>query len=404
VVDAPGLARDVSGLHLPGEVLMNITALHVRRDDLANVTVVPRHVTLTTGEALFRIERFALTANNMTYAAHGVDMNYWGFFPAPEGFGIVPVWGFAVVVESWVEGLEPGQRFYGYWPMASHAVLMPGKVAPRGFVDTAPHRAGLAQVYNGYVAASPAYGLEPQQALFRPLYTTSFVLDQMFRDVPVEALVLTSASAKTALGLAQAALGRQRIVGLTSAANLEFVRDTNYYDEVIDYENIASLGSRQEAAALVDFSGNGAVRRAVHETLGARLIESHVVGDTHWDAGNSNDLPGPMPKLFFAPTVIVERVGHPHDGIGRDHDFLARRAMAEPGGDAPMHRGRRKALAGVPDPSEFGELNRGRIRHRPDPPPLRRDRRAPRPADARGRPPPRARRRRRPSSPAALGG
>jgi hypothetical protein len=38
------------------------------------------------------------------------------------------------------------------------------------------------------------------------------------------------------------------------------------------------------------------------------LIESHVVGDTHWDTANTNNLPGVTPKLFFAPSVIVERI------------------------------------------------------------------------------------------------
>ncbi len=289
--------------------MTDVTELHVRRDALGSIAAATRAATVGEGEALFRVERFALTANNMTYAAHGVDMNYWGFYPAPEGQGIVPVWGFASVVESRAEGVAVGARFYGYWPMASHAVLRPGKVNPRGFVDTAAHRQGLAQVYNGYVAASDAYGSEAVQALFRPLYTTSFVLDLMLQDSPADTLVLTSASSKTALGLAQAAKGRQRVVGLTSPGNRAFVTATGYYDEIVDYADVGSLAKGAGKVALVDFSGNGAVRHAVHETLGARLIESHVVGDTHWDVANTNVLPGVQAQLFFAPSVIVERVG-----------------------------------------------------------------------------------------------
>ena len=177
---------------------MKTIELHVRRDDLTAIAAVTRDTPVGDGEALFRIERFALTANNVTYAAHGVDMAYWGFFPAPEGFGIVPVWGFAIVIESRAEGLAAGQRFYGYWPMASHAVLRPGRINPRGFVDMAQHRRNLPQVYNNYVAASDDYGPETVQALFRPLYTTSFVLDLMLQDSPADTLVLTSASSKTA--------------------------------------------------------------------------------------------------------------------------------------------------------------------------------------------------------------
>ena len=287
---------------------MQITEFLVRRDNLSAIAAAVRQASPGAGEVLLRIDSFALTANNMTYAAHGVDMGYWGFFPAPEGFGIVPVWGFATVVESRVEGVAVGARFYGYWPMASHALVTPVKSGPHGFTDGAAHRRQLPLVYNGYVAASAAFGLEAIQSLFRPLYTTSFVLDAMLGASPATTLVLTSASSKTALGLAQAAKGRQRIIGLTALANRNFVAATGYYDAIIDYADAGALAGEAGPAALIDFSGNGAVRHAVHSALGDRLIESHVVGDTHWAATNSNDLPGVAPRLFFAPSVIVERI------------------------------------------------------------------------------------------------
>jgi hypothetical protein len=288
--------------------MASITELHVRQDALADIHAVTRDAVAGPGQALLRVERFALTANNMTYAAHGQDMAYWGFFPAPAGFGIVPVWGFASVIESHVDGVAVGARYYGYWPMASHALVTPTRVSQRGFTDGAAHRQHLPPVYNNYVPASPAYGPETVQALFRPLYTTSCVLDVMLQDSPAKTLVLTSASSKTALGLAQAAKGRQRVIGLTSTANRAFVVATGYYDVVLDYADIGRLADEAGPAALVDFSGNGAVRHGIHATLGAALIESHVVGDTHWDAANTADLPGVQAKLFFAPSVIVDRV------------------------------------------------------------------------------------------------
>jgi hypothetical protein len=284
------------------------TELHIARRDLGDISAVTHDLAAAPGQALLRIDRFALTANNVTYAAHGVDMGYWGFFPAPEGSGIAPVWGFAEVLESHVEGIAPGARFYGYWPMASHAVVTPVRVSPRGFTDGAAHRQKLPPVYNNYVPASAAYGPETVQALFRPLYTTSFVLDAMLSGSPAQTLVLTSASSKTALGLAQAAKGRQRVIGLTSAANRAFVAATGYFDAVVDYADIASLADEAGPVALIDFSGNGAVRHGVHSALGDALIESHIVGDTHWDTANTADLPGVAPKLFFAPTIIVERI------------------------------------------------------------------------------------------------
>ena len=284
------------------------TELHVARDALEKICVVPRDLQPGVGQALMRIDRFALTANNMTYAAHGVDMGYWGFFPSTPGLGIVPVWGFATVVDSQIDGVAVGARFYGYWPMASHAVVTPVRVGPHGFTDGAVHRQKLPPVYNNYVPASDAYGPETVQALFRPLYTTSFVLDAMLSASPAKTLVLTSASSKTALGLAQAAHGRQRVIGLTSPANRGFTATTGYFDAVIDYADVARIAAEAGPVALIDFSGNGAVRQGVHSALGAALIESHIVGDTHWATANTSDLPGVTPQLFFAPNVIVDRI------------------------------------------------------------------------------------------------
>ncbi len=341
--------------------MTSITELYVRRDDLGAISSVVRDRDPGPGEILLRIDRFALTANNMTYAAHGVDMAYWGFFPAPDGFGIVPVWGFATVIESHVEAIAPGSRFYGYWPMASHAVVTPVKISPRGFVDGADHRRHLPQVYNNYVVASPAYGAETLQALFRPLYTTSFVLDQMLADSAATVLLLTSASSKTALGLAEAAKGRQQIIGLTSAGNIGFTKASGYYDQVLEYGDAAGIAALTGKIALIDFSGNGAVRHALHDGLGDRLIESHIVGDTHWDVANSNRLPGVAAKPFFAPTVIVERVAQ--WGAAGFEDRLAAawqrfiastawlRIVEDQGADAAAAHWRRLA-AGHIDPAE----------------------------------------------------
>ena len=57
--------------------------------------------------------------------------------PAAEGFGRVPVWGFARVEASNHPGVAVGQRFYGYWPMSTHLTVTP-KVGKAGFADAAP--------------------------------------------------------------------------------------------------------------------------------------------------------------------------------------------------------------------------------------------------------------------------
>jgi len=46
---------------------------------------------LQPGQARLHIDHFALTANNITYAAFGEAMGYWQFFPASSGWGCIPV-------------------------------------------------------------------------------------------------------------------------------------------------------------------------------------------------------------------------------------------------------------------------------------------------------------------------
>ena len=57
-------------------------------------------------EVILKIDKYAFTANNITYAVVGEKMGYWQFFPAEEPYGIVPVWGFADVVSSKHENIS----------------------------------------------------------------------------------------------------------------------------------------------------------------------------------------------------------------------------------------------------------------------------------------------------------
>lgn len=287
---------------------MNITEMLIDRAHLTRTRLATRAAPVGEGQAAFAVESFALTANNITYAAHGVDMRYWDFFPAPEGRGIMPVWGFGRCTESRCEGVVAADRAYGYWPCGDGAVLTPAKVSPRGFVDAAAHRSELAAVYNGYARADPAMGDESVQALFRPLYITSFLLDAMIGEAGGTA-VLSSASSKTALGLAHAlkARGNWRVVGLTSPGNAAFVTATGCYDAVALYATAPSL-TAQAPATFVDFAGDGALRAAVHAALDGVLTASVIVGDTHWNVVGNPHATGPKPQFFFAPAVLAERL------------------------------------------------------------------------------------------------
>ena len=111
----------------------------VKCDDLRECRVAKSEVReLEPGQALLRVETFGLTANNITYAVLGEMMSYWDFFPAEDGWGRVPMWGFAEVEQSAAEGVEPGMRLYGYLPPSSKLVVTPAGPNERGFADGSP--------------------------------------------------------------------------------------------------------------------------------------------------------------------------------------------------------------------------------------------------------------------------
>lgn len=272
------------------------------------------------GQILLQIEKYALTANNITYAAVGDGFGYWNFFPTGDaGWGIVPVWGFAKVVESKNADINTGERVYGYLPMGSHLVVNPGSISDTGFVDMAEHRQGLAIIYNQYHRLGTEQGgHEAERAIFQPLFTTSFLIEDFMRSsdwFDAEALVMTSASSKTSLGLAQVAKNLSpsiKRIGLTSNGNAGFVEQTGLYDEVLTYDQLAKADADRPTVS-VDFAGNSQLLSEVHSHWGDNLKFSSLVGATHYDErGGADDLAGPKPELFFAPTAaesLMEKVG-----------------------------------------------------------------------------------------------
>ncbi len=287
---------------------------------------------LADGEVRLAIDRFALTANNITYAAFGEAMKYWQFFPSPDAaWGCLPVWGFAVVSASRVTGIDTGRRIYGYLPAGTHLVVTAAAVSRSGFVDAAAHRQDLAAVYNRYVFcdADAAWQarLEGLQAVLRPLFTTSFLLEDFLAEnnfFGARQVLLSSASSKTAFGTAlcltqRAATGvRPEVVGLTSVGNLPFTQRLGLYDRVLPYDDVTTLDA-SVPTLYVDFAGNAALRSTVHHHFDGTLVYSSSIGGTHWSAlGSGARLPGPRPTLFFAPAQIKRRAGPPPDGWGRD--------------------------------------------------------------------------------------
>ena len=323
----------------------------VRRDDLqaTRVRTAALPDALSDGTVLLSVDRFALTANNVTYAAFGDAMSYWDFFPSGEdGWGLIPVWGFGTVVATRCDGIAVGDRFYGYFPMGSHLAVQPTRVKGSGFTDGAVHREKLHPLYNQYVRTTedPLHDADREelQMLLRPLFITSFVIDDFLGDndfFGARAVLLSSASSKTAYGTAwQLALrgsGGPEVIGLTSAGNVAFVEGLGCYDRVVPYDAIASLPS-DLPVAYVDFAGDRTLRSALHHHFGDAMKQSLAVGSSHWDAerpaGDGDALPGAKPTFFFAPAQIRKRSGEwGADGFQQRfaaawHTFVAR--VADP--------------------------------------------------------------------------
>jgi hypothetical protein len=296
---------------------MTNTTLLVRKDRIAEARLAQAEDTaLPAGEVRVRIDAFSLTANNITYAAFGDAMQYWRFFPAPEeGWGIVPVWGFGTVVQSQHPGVAVGERLYGYWPMARHAVLRPDRLTENGFLDATPHRRELPVTYNHYArtARDPFYtpATEDVQAVLRPLATTAWLIDDFLAEQDffgARAVLMSSASSKTAYATAfhlQQRGGVERI-GFTSAGNRAFCESLGCYDRVLAYDELPRLDA-QLPCVYVDFAGNADFRARVHGHF-PDLRYSCAVGGTHVShLGGGSGLPGPRPTLFFAPAQAQKR-------------------------------------------------------------------------------------------------
>jgi hypothetical protein len=297
---------------------MASTDVLVKRGALTETKLAPSApLDLADGDVLMRVDLFSITANNVTYGAFGEFMKYWDFYPAPEGWGRVPVWGFATVMESRSPDVKPGQRVYGYLPMSNLFRLRPGKPANGAMVEQSPHRSHLAPPYNRYLftAEDPLYSAdtEPLQAVFRPLFGTSFLIDDFLADngfFGAKQVVFSSASARTSWGTAQLlkARGKVKVIGLTSPANIAFTQGLGFYDQVIAYDALGSLDA-SAPTVFVDIAGDSRVRAAVHEHWADNLKYSCAVGATHWDVERSSaPLPGPKPQMFFAPGVMQKRM------------------------------------------------------------------------------------------------
>jgi len=297
-------------------------AIDIDRDDIAKAALVGEaDAPLAPGEIEVRLDSFAMTANNVTYAAIGKPIGlfanakgYWDFFsPGGEGPGRLPVWGFATVARSEAEGVAVGEELYGYFPMASHVRLTPGRINDGGFVDVAAHRAGMPAVYDHYLRVAALGDLVEADRdwwpVFRPLYLTGWLIADQFEDdgdFGAGQVIVASASSKTAIGFAHAMnqrSGGPKLVGLTSPRGRDFLADTGLYDELVLYDDIATLDA-SVPAAFVDIAGDSEVTAALHRHFGDALKLNLIVGKAHWDSAPGQRVPA---TGFFAPARVEKR-------------------------------------------------------------------------------------------------
>ena len=197
---------------------------------------------------------------------------------------------------------------YGYLPPSSHLVVTPADANQHGFTDGSPHRAPLPSAYHRYLATGTDLFYRPDteemQMLLRPLFYTSFLIDDQLDDEGLTTrgpVVISSASSKTAIAAAFLLARRDgvELVALTSPGSAEFVEGLGIYGRTVTYDAIDSL--ERGPATYVDVSGDGEVRRAVHSHYGDALAYSMAVGVTHWEdlgaGGGRPSRPGADPVL-----------------------------------------------------------------------------------------------------------
>lgn len=289
-------------------------SFEVRQDDLADVQWrEPRgDAGPGEGQADVAIRRFALTANNITYARLGnrlptLGFGYWDFFPAGSGWGSIPVWGLAEVVASRHPALAEGTTLFGFFPMASHLRMTVGAVSGATVLEQSPHRRSLPATYNQYLIADRGLGLGPEAMdaymVLRPGFSLSFCCATYLSEqrwFGCRRILISSASSKAALGLAMLLADEGlEVVGLTSRQRVAQVAARGVHNRVLPYDEIAGFANDMPTV-FVDIANATGVTRAIHDHLGSDLRTSIAAGFTHGaDLGDA--LPGPRRALFMAP-------------------------------------------------------------------------------------------------------
>ncbi len=297
---------------------ITIRTFEVRKNSWGESRVVEEKITgdLVENEVLFKVDRLALTANNISYAVTGDSLGYWGFFPAEEGWGRIPAMGWGEVIASAHPELSAGERVWGWFPFSTHLKITAGDVSPSKIVDVSPHRAEYAPVYAQFdrASANPIYeeSREDQDSLLRGLFMTSWLVEDFLQVndcFGANTCLITSASSKTSIALGHSVRRRGQLagIGITSPGNVAFCESLGCYSKVLAYDDFAELDASRPAV-VVDMAGSAKVLSDLHHHYGDNMKYSCCIGATHYEeAGAVEGLPGARPEFFFAPTHVKAR-------------------------------------------------------------------------------------------------
>ncbi|PIA95687.1 hypothetical protein CB0940_10712 [Cercospora beticola] len=267
----------------------------------------------------------SLTANNLSYAKGGHIMHWWDAFPLPSHlpsphndatqYGIVPVWGYAEILESKIADVVQGSMIWGLWPSYNIPVDLELQTAfelKGHYLDVSRHRDKLWKFYNHYVVASdkiryrdldqktlermaweanvlPAAGWMLSRFVFgssAPVVHPSGLLEgwsEEDADLSKAVVVSLSASGRTARAFAHA-LARERredasgplgFLAVSSSTDGSFIPEiATFPTQVIQYADLQSshvgdwiANLAPDKIVVLDFGGRGDSLEQLQHTL-----------------------------------------------------------------------------------------------------------------------------------------
>lgn len=304
-----------------------MSQFQTRKDDFLTQRLVPLDADtvdapLVPGQIRLAVDSFSFTANNITYAAAGDMLGYWQFYPPvgedSAGWGVIPVWGVADVIDSCCDQITVGERLFGYFPPATQVVMQPTQITEQRLMEGRAHRAELPPAYNSYTRIQQGADVdnraEAERMLLWPLHMASFCLWDALKDKEwhqARQIIILSASSKTSTGLAYALANdpdAPPAVALTSSHNLQLVKQLGVYQHAITYDQLEQIDTNLPTV-IVDMSGNSARLNQLAQLLGENLNYSIRVGLTHWaDSQGDAGLDEAKSEFFFVPSYIQKRM------------------------------------------------------------------------------------------------